>query len=444
MKKSYLKFNYENILPFIKNENLQTIQTEVTSAKNKVEKKSGLGSEFLGWLDTVGNYNPELIEDIINTSKQIQAQSEVLVVIGIGGSYLGAKAATEYMKSYFKTKAKTEIVFAGQNLSSTYLSELLDYLKTKDFSINVISKSGTTTEPAIAFRAIKLLLTDKYGEKEAIKRIYATTDKSKGALRTLANEKGYKTFIVPDDIGGRYSVFTPVGLLPIAVAEIDILNMLNGAKDAKDYYDKNDIYHNDVLLYAALRNLLYRNKFSVELLVNSEPKLNYFSEWWKQLFGESEGKEGKGLFVASASFTTDLHSLGQFIQDGKNIIFETIINIEKPEKTLLIKKDKANLDQLNYLNQKSVDYVNKQAIKGTRLAHLDGKTPNMMITVPEVSAYSFGYLVYFFEFACAISGYLLGVNPFNQPGVENYKKNMFALLEKPGFENLTKELKKKL
>lgn len=444
MKEKYLKLDYENILAFINKDSLDEIQTEVSGAKNKLDNKSGLGNAFLGWLDTVGNYNPDMINDIINTSKKIQKQADVLVVIGIGGSYLGAKAAIEYMKSYFKLTSKTEVIFAGQNLSSTYLSELIDYLKTKDFSINVISKSGTTTEPAIAFRALKILLEDKYGETSANKRIYATTDKNKGALRSLADTKKYKTFIVPDDIGGRYSVFTPVGLLPIAVAGIDILKMLEGAKEAKDAYLKEDIYQNDAFMYATLRNLLYRDNFAVELLVNSEPKLNYFSEWWKQLFGESEGKDGEGLFVASASFTTDLHSLGQFIQDGKNIIFETIINIDKPEKDLLIEQDKANLDQLNYLKEKSIDYVNKQAIKGTRLAHLDGKTPNMMITIPKISAYSFGYLVYFFELACAISGHLLGVNPFNQPGVENYKKNMFALLEKPGFEKLTKELKKKL
>ncbi|MCF7924555.1 MAG: glucose-6-phosphate isomerase, partial [Candidatus Izimaplasma sp.] len=381
MKEKNLNLNYENILPFINKEDLKSIQTEITKARKKLDDKSGPGNAFLGWLETVGNYNPDMIEDIIKTSKKIQANSEVLVVIGIGGSYLGAKAATEYLKPYFSKDKKTEIIFAGQNLSSTYLFELKEYLKTKEFSLNIISKSGTTTEPAIAFRALKLLLEDKYGEKEASKRIYATTDKAKGALRSLVDTKGYKSFIVPDDIGGRYSVFTPVGLLPIAVAGIDILKMLDGAKNAKEAYVKDNIYDNDVHMYVTLRNLLYRKNFALELLVNSEPKLNYFSEWWKQLFGESEGKDKKGLFVASASFTTDLHSLGQYIQDGKNVLFETIINIEKPEKTMIIEEDENNLDQLNYLSGESVDYVNKQAIKGTALAHLDGKTPNMILTV---------------------------------------------------------------
>ena len=444
MKDKYLNFNYDNILPFIEESDLKSIQKEINQARNTLDQKSGLGSDYTGWVDLVDDLDDDLIKDIQATAKKIRKQSNVLVVIGIGGSYLGAKAAVEYMKPYFQKRKSMEIVFAGQNLSSTYLYELLDYLKNKNFSVNVISKSGTTTEPAIAFRAIKQLLEDKYSPEEVKERIFATTDASKGALRSLADKEGYKSFIVPDDIGGRYSVLTPVGLLPIASAGINIKQMLRGAKKAKRSYKIKNIYKNDVHMYVALRNLLYRKGFALELMVNNEPKLNYFSEWWKQLFGESEGKDQKGLFVSSASFTTDLHSLGQFIQEGKKVLFETMIDVATPEKDMTIDHDDLNLDQLNYLENKTVDYVNKQALKGTMLAHLDGQTPNMLITIPKIDAYSFGYLTYFFELACGISGYVLGVNPFNQPGVESYKKNMFALLEKPGFESLSKELKNRL
>lgn len=444
MKDKYLNFNYDNILPFIEESDLKSIQKEINQARNTLDLKSGLGSDYTGWVDLVDDLDDDLIKDIQATAKKIRKQSNVLVVIGIGGSYLGAKAAVEYMKPYFQKRKSMEIVFAGQNLSSTYLYELLDYLKNKNFSVNVISKSGTTTEPAIAFRAIKQLLEDKYSPEEVKERIFATTDASKGALRSLADKEGYKSFIVPDDIGGRYSVLTPVGLLPIASAGINIKQMLRGAKKAKRSYKIKNIYKNDVHMYVALRNLLYRKGFALELMVNNEPKLNYFSEWWKQLFGESEGKDQKGLFVSSASFTTDLHSLGQFIQEGKKVLFETMIDVATPEKDMTIDHDDLNLDQLNYLENKTVDYVNKQALKGTMLAHLDGQTPNMLITIPKIDAYSFGYLTYFFELACGISGYVLGVNPFNQPGVESYKKNMFALLEKPGFESLSKELKNRL
>lgn len=444
MKDKYLNFNYDNILPFIEESDLKSIQKEINQARNTLDQKSGLGSDYTGWVDLVDDLDDDLIKDIQATAKKIRKQSNVLVVIGIGGSYLGAKAAVEYMKPYFQKRKSMEIVFAGQNLSSTYLYELLDYLKNKNFSVNVISKSGTTTEPAIAFRAIKQLLEDKYSPEEVKERIFATTDASKGALRSLADKEGYKSFIVPDDIGGRYSVLTPVGLLPIASAGINIKQMLRGAKKAKRSYKIKNIYKNDVHMYVALRNLLYRKGFALELMVNNEPKLNYFSEWWKQLFGESEGKDQKGLFVSSASFTTDLHSLGQFIQEGKKVLFETMIDVATPEKDMTIDHDDLNLDQLNYLENKTVDYVNKQALKGTMLAHLDGQTPNMLITIPKIDAYSFGYLTYFFELACGISGYVLGVNPFNQPGVESYKKNMFALLEKPGFEALSKELKNRL
>lgn len=444
MKDKFLNFNYDNILPFIEETDLKSIQKEINQARNMLDQKSGLGSDYTGWVDLVDDLDEDLIKDIQATAKKIRKQSNVLVVIGIGGSYLGAKAAVEYMKPYFQKRKSMEIVFAGQNLSSTYLYELLDYLKNKNFSVNVISKSGTTTEPAIAFRAIKQLLEDKYSPEEVKERIFATTDASKGALRSLADKEGYKSFIVPDDIGGRYSVLTPVGLLPIASAGINIKQMLRGAKKAKRSYKIKNIYKNDVHMYVALRNLLYRKGFALELMVNNEPKLNYFSEWWKQLFGESEGKDQKGLFVSSASFTTDLHSLGQFIQEGKKVLFETMIDVATPEKDMTIDHDDLNLDQLNYLENKTVDYVNKQALKGTMLAHLDGQTPNMLMTIPKIDAYSFGYLTYFFELACGISGYVLGVNPFNQPGVESYKKNMFALLEKPGFEALSKELKNRL
>ncbi|QLY40493.1 glucose-6-phosphate isomerase [Hujiaoplasma nucleasis] len=444
MKEKYLNLNYNNVLPFVELSDLKLMQKEINQARKTLDEKTGLGNDYIGWTNLVDEISPELIDDIQITAKKIKKQSDVLVVIGIGGSYLGAKAAIEYMKPYFPKRKSLEVVFAGQNLSSTYLSELLDYLKKKDFTVNVISKSGTTTEPAVAFRAIKQLLEEKYSYDEVKERIIATTDASKGALRTLADQEGYKTYIVPDDIGGRFSVLTPVGLLPIAAAGIDIKKMLRGAKAAKRNYKVKDIYKNDVHMYVALRNLLYRKGFALELLVNNEPKLNYFSEWWKQLFGESEGKDLKGLFVSSASFTTDLHSLGQFIQEGKKVLFETMIDIQEPEKDLYIGHDKNNLDQLNYLENKSVDYVNRQALKGTMLAHLDGQTPNMLITIPKIDAYSFGYLVYFFELACGISGYVLNVNPFNQPGVESYKKNMFALLDKPGYESLSKELKERI
>jgi glucose-6-phosphate isomerase len=444
MKDKYLEFNYKNVLPFIHEEDLKNIQKEINQARRTLDEKTGQGKLFTGWVDLMDNLDQGLIEDIQASARKIRKQSNVLVVIGIGGSYLGAKAAIEYMKPYFQKRKSMEIIFAGQNLSSTYLYELLDYLKNKEFSINVISKSGTTTEPAIAFRAIKQLLEEKYGSDQAKERIFTTTDASKGALRILAEKEGYHTYVVPDDIGGRYSVLTPVGLLPIAAAGINIKQMLRGAKKAKRNYQVKNIYKNDVHMYVALRNILYRQGFALELMVNNEPKLNYFAEWWKQLFAESEGKDGKGLFVSSASFTTDLHSLGQYIQEGKKVLFETIIDIKKPKKDVIIENDDLNLDQLNYLESKSVDYVNKQALEGTMLAHLDGNTPNMLISIPKVDAYSFGYLVYFFELACGVSGYVLGVNPFNQPGVESYKKNMFALLEKPGYEDLTESLKKRL
>ena len=440
----YLNIDFKYAMPFIEAEELKKTQKEINLARKQLDEKSGAGNDYLGWVDLPVNYDKDELVRIISAAKKIRKQSKVLVVIGIGGSYLGAKAAIEFMKPYFQKRKSFEVLFAGQNLSSTYINDLTYYLKDKDFSINIISKSGTTTEPAVAFRVLKKLMEDKYGIDGAKERIYATTDKSKGALRQLADQNGYETFVVPDDVGGRYSVLTAVGLLPIAAAGINVNQMLKGAKNARTYYKKRDIALNDAHMYAAVRNLLYRNGKAVELLVNYEPRLNYLSEWWIQLYGESEGKDHKGLFISSVSFTTDLHSLGQYIQDGERIIFETVINIEKPESEAIIEADAQNLDGLNYLEGKSIDFVNKQALKGTLLAHKDGGVPGMVINVPDISAYSFGYLVYFFELACGVSGYLLNVNPFNQPGVEAYKKNMFALLGKPGYEALKQELESKL
>jgi len=440
----YIKLDYSYALPFIKEKDLKTIQTEINKARKTLDGKTGPGNEFLGWLNLPSDYDGKEVERVISAAKKIRKQSRILVVIGIGGSYLGSKAAIEYLKPYFPKRESLKVIFAGHNMSSTYLNELNEFLKNKDFSINVISKSGTTTEPAIAFRLFKKLLEEKYGLEGANERIYATTDKEKGALRVAATNNGYESFVVPDNIGGRYSVLTPVGLLPIAAAGINIKAMLRGAKAAKTAYTKQSIYKNDVHMYVALRNLLLRDQKVIEMLINYEPKLNYIAEWWKQLFGESEGKDHLGIFPASASFSTDLHSLGQYIQDGERILFETVLNIEKPNKEVIIEADELNLDGLNYLQGKSVDYVNKQALKGTLLAHRDGGVPNIIVSIPEISPYSFGYLAYFFELSCGISGYVLGINPFNQPGVEAYKKNMFALLGKPGYEELRKELEKNL
>ena len=440
----YLNLDYSYALPFVKDAELKKIQSEVTKARKMLNEMNGPGKDFLGWINLPKDFDRDEFDRIILASRRIRKQSQVLVVIGIGGSYLGTKAALEYLLPYYPKRRNIEVLFAGHNMSSTYLNELVEYLNKRDFSINVISISGTTTEPAIAFRVLKKLLENKYGVEESKNRIYATTDKAKGALRKLADKKGYETFIVPDDIGGRYSVFTPVGLLPIAAAGVNIKSMLRGARAAKSAYTSNNIYKNDVHMYVAIRNLLYRNNKAIEMLVNYEQKLNYFAEWWKQLFGESEGKDHLGIFPASGSFSTDLHSLGQYIQDGERILFETVLNIEKPNKEIMIEADDLNLDGLNYLSGKTLDYVNKQALKGTLLAHKDGGVPNLLINIPEINAFSFGYLVYFFELACGVSGYLLGVNPFNQPGVEAYKKNMFALLGKPGYEELKKELEEKL
>jgi len=441
----YVKLDYRNALPFISEQEIQNYKPFVETCHHLLHEKKGAGSDFLGWLDWPERYDKEEFDRILKVATKIRRDSKILVVIGIGGSYLGAKAAIEALSHHFyQLKDDVKVLFAGQNISSSYLHDLIDVLKDTDFSINVISKSGTTTEPAIAFRVLKKLLEDKYGKEEAKGRIYVTTDKEKGALKKFATEEGYETFVVPDDIGGRYSILTAVGLLPIAVMGINIKEMLDGAYQAMIDYATPSLEDNDSYLYAVLRNILYNKGKTVELLVNYEPSLQYFGEWWKQLFGESEGKDNKGIFPASANFSTDLHSLGQYIQEGRRFLFETVINVEEVRHELTIQKETTDLDGLNYLAGKTIDFVNKNAFKGTILAHVDGGVPNLVLNLKRLDAYGFGYLVYFFEKACALSGYLLGVNPFDQPGVEAYKKNMFALLGKPGYETLTETLTKRI
>ena len=441
--KKHITVDYSKALAFINEEEIAKLGEEIKVAHEELHSGTGKGNEFLGWVELPNNYDKGEFSRIQKAAQRIQSDSEVLLVIGIGGSYLGAKAALEMLHKQFKKDKGLEIIFVGHHISSTYMMDLMDYIHGKDFSINVISKSGTTTEPAIAFRAFKKILEEKYGKDGAKDRIYATTDKTKGALRILANQEGYETFIVPDDVGGRYSVLTPVGLLPIAASGLDIAQIMKGAQDASVEYKENSL-ENEAYKYVAVRNLLYRSGKKIEMLVNYEPSLFFVGEWWKQLYGESEGKDQKGIFPASASFSTDLHSLGQYIQDGERIIFETVLNVESPNREMYIEEDERNLDGLNYLAGKSVDFVNTQAFLGTILAHNDGGVPNIVINLPKIDAYTFGYLAYFFEIACGVSGYVLGVNPFNQPGVEDYKRNMFALLGKPGYEELSKELKKRL
>jgi glucose-6-phosphate isomerase len=426
------------------------IKTSTEAAKNQLLNRTGAGNDFLGWIDLPVDYDKEEFARIKKAAEKIQKDSEVLLVIGIGGSYLGARAAIEFLRHNFynsvsKEIRKTpEIYFCGNNISSNYMNHLKEVIGERDFSINIISKSGTTTEPAIAFRVFKKLLNEKYGKKEAAKRIYATTDKARGALKDLATAEGYESFVVPDDVGGRYSVLTAVGLLPIAVSGADITKLMEGAASMRNYCLNNPYEQNDSLKYAAVRNILLRKGKSIEILVNYEPSLHFVSEWWKQLFGESEGKDQKGIFPASVDFTTDLHSMGQFIQDGQRTMFETVINIEKSTTEIILEEEEVDLDGLNYLAGQSVDFVNKNAMKGTLLAHTDGNVPNLSVTLPEQSEFFLGELFYFFEFACGVSGYILGVNPFDQPGVESYKKNMFALLGKPGFEAQREELLKRL
>lgn len=441
--------DYRNALNEVRNEELQYMSEEVKVAHRKIHERTGAGSEFLGWLDLPANYDKTEFKRIEAAAEKIRSDSQVLVVVGIGGSYLGARAAIEMLTGSFYNleAAKTntcQVLFAGNHISGTYLTELLAYLEDKDVSVNVISKSGTTTEPAIAFRVLRNFLERRYGKAEARKRIYATTDRKQGALKSLATEEGYESFVIPDDVGGRYSVLTAVGLLPIAVAGIDISQMLEGACDARSWYAKEELQDNPAYQYAALRNILYRKGKAIEILVNYEPHLHYFAEWWKQLFGESEGKDHKSLYPASVDFTTDLHSMGQYIQEGRRHLMETVVMVDKPQKDITVPMDEDNLDGLNFIAGKSLDYVNKQAFQGTVLAHSDGDVPNLVINVPELNPYWFGALVYFFEKACAISGYLMGVNPFDQPGVEAYKQNMFALLGKPGYEEQKKALESRL
>ena len=445
-----VNFDFSAAKKFISDSEIDMMKSTTEAARAKLVNKTGAGSDFLGWIDLPINYDKDEFNRILKASEKIQKDSEVLLVIGIGGSYLGARAAIEFLRHNFynsvsKEVRKTpEIYFVGNNISTSYMTHLIDVIGDRDFSINIISKSGTTTEPAIAFRIFKKLLIDKYGKKEAAKRIYATTDKAKGALKHLADEEGYETFVVPDDIGGRYSVLTAVGLLPIAVSGADIKQLMEGAASMRGYCLDAPYEDNDALKYAAIRNILLRKGKGIEILVNYEPSLHFISEWWKQLFGESEGKDQKGIYPASVDFTTDLHSMGQFIQDGSRIMFETVLNVEKPSCEIIIEEEEIDLDGLNYLAGKSVDFINKSAMKGTLLAHTDGNVPNLMVNIPEQNEFYLGQLFYFFEFACGVSGYILAVNPFDQPGVESYKKNMFALLGKPGYEAQREELLKRL
>ena len=420
--------------------NTKIDQIEIMKYKEKVEnihkdlhRRSDDESDFVGWLELPTNYDKDEFDRIKKTATKIQNESDVLIVIGIGGSYLGARAVIEALTNSFANKNKVEILYAGNNLSPNYINEIIEYIEDKDFSVNVISKSGTTTEPAIAFRIFRELLENKYGIDEARSRIYVTTDKEKGALRTLSDMEGYERFIVPDNIGGRYSVLTAVGLLPIATAGIDIDKLMNGARIAQEKYVDMDLKYNECYQYAVIRNILYENDKNIELLVNYEPKLHYITEWWKQLYGESEGKDGKGIFPAGVDYTTDLHSMGQYVQQGRRNLIETVIEIKEPNSDITINSDDDNLDGLNYLADKKLSYVNQKAMEATIQAHVDGDVPNIIITIDKLDEENLGELIYFFELACSMSGNVLGVNPFNQPGVEEYKKNMFKLLEKPGY-----------
>ena len=447
---SKVTFDYSKAAQFISEHEVENMKKLTLDAKEVLVGKSGAGNDFLGWIDLPVDYDKEEFARIKEAAKKIQGDSEVLLVIGIGGSYLGARAAVEFLRHGFynmvdKSIRKTpEIYFVGNSISSTYIKHLIDVIGDRDFSINIISKSGTTTEPAIAFRVFKEMMEKKYGKEGAAKRIYATTDKAKGSLKNLATEEGYETFVVPDDVGGRFSVLTAVGLLPIAVSGADIDKLMEGAASGRKRALELPFEENDAMQYAAVRNILLRKGKAVEILCNYEPSAHYVSEWWKQLFGESEGKDQRGLFPASVDLTTDLHSMGQFIQDGARVMFETVLDIEKAREEITIGTEPVDLDGLNYLAGKTVDFVNKSAMNGTVLAHTDGQVPNLMVHMPEVSEFYLGELFYFFEFACGLSGYLLGVNPFNQPGVESYKKNMFALLGKPGYEEAREALLKRL
>lgn len=447
---SKVTFDYSKAASFISEDEVISMKKIAEDAKKVLVEKTGAGNDFLGWIDLPVDYDKAEFDRIKNAAKKIQEDSEVLIVIGIGGSYLGARAAIEFLRHGFynnvsKEVRKTpEIYYAGNSISPSYLKGLIDVVGDRDFSVNIISKSGTTTEPAIAFRIFKEMLEKKYGKEEAAKRIYATTDKEKGALKGLATAEGYESFVVPDDVGGRFSVLTAVGLLPIAVSGADIDKLMEGAASGREKALNNAFEENDAMQYAAIRNILLRKGKMIEVTANYEPSLHYFGEWWKQLYGESEGKDQKGIFPAAVDLTTDLHSMGQFIQDGSRIMFETVVNIENTDAKIVIDEDPEDLDGLNYLAGKDMDFVNKSAMNGTVLAHTDGNVPNLMVKVPEQNEFYLGELFYMYEFACGVSGYILGVNPFNQPGVESYKKNMFALLGKPGYEELTEELQKRL
>ncbi len=444
-----LSLDLSNVSSFVSEEKLMGMEAEVKAAVKTLEEGTGAGNDFLGWINLPTDYDKEEFDRIKKAAEKIKADSDVLVVVGIGGSYLGARAAIELLSHTFYNKLSKEdrkapeVYFAGNSISGTYLAHLIQVIGDRDFSVNVISKSGTTTEPAIAFRIFKEMLEKKYGVEEARKRIYATTDAAKGALKKLSTEEGYETFTIPDNVGGRFSVLTPVGLLPIAAAGISIDDLMAGAREAQNDY-KAEFKNNDCYKYAAVRNLLLRDGKSIELLINYEPKVHFVAEWWKQLFGESEGKDGKGLFPASVDLSTDLHSMGQYIQDGQRILFETLIDVVSPDADVVIPFDEADLDGLNYIAGKGMNFVNQKAMEGTQLAHVDGGVPNIRIAVPKMDAFNLGYLFYFFEKACGVSGYLLDVNPFNQPGVEAYKKNMFALLGKAGYEKEAEVLNKRL
>ena len=446
----HVSFDYSLAKGVIGQDELTSMKAAVLAARDTLENKKGAGNDFLGWIDLPEDYDKEEFARIQKAAEKIQSDSEVLVVIGIGGSYLGARAAIEFLRHCFynsvdkKVRKTPEIYYAGNSISGTYLSQLIETIGDRDFSVNVISKSGTTTEPAIAFRIFKEMLENKYGKEEAARRIYATTDRAKGALKGLATEEGYETFVVPDDVGCRFSVLTAVGLLPIAASGADIEKLMEGARSMRKLCLETEVEKNDAIQYALIRNILHAKGKSVEVLANYEPIFHYVGEWWKQLYGESEGKDQKGIFPAAVDLTTDLHSMGQFIQDGSRIMFETVMELENPALDITVKEEEKDLDGLNYLAGKTMDFINKSAMRGTQLAHTDGNVPNLVIRIPEQSEFSLGELFYFFEYACGISGYLLGVNPFNQPGVESYKKNMFALLGKPGYEELSKELKARL
>lgn len=447
---SKVTFDYSRTANVVRENEMESMKAIAEAAKELLVSRKGAGNDFLGWIDLPVDYDKEEFARIKKAAAKIQSDSDVLLVIGIGGSYLGARAAIEFLQHNFynilpKEQRKTpEIYFVGNNLSSSYISNLIDVIGDRDFSINMISKSGTTTEPAVAFRVFKKLIEAKYGKEESAKRIYCTTDKARGALKNLATEEGYETFVVPDDVGGRFSVLTAVGLLPIAVSGADIDQLMAGAASARKRCLENEFEENDSLQYAAIRNILLRKGKSVEITCSYEPSLLYIGEWWKQLYGESEGKDQRGIFPASVTLTADLHSMGQFIQDGARIMFETVLEVETPKHEILIEEEPVDLDGLNYLAGKNVDFINKSAMNGTVLAHTDGSVPNLMVHIPEQNEFYLGELFYFYEFACGVSGYVLGVNPFNQPGVESYKKNMFALLGKPGYEDLTEALLKRL